>query len=147
MLAKKRRSISNIIDDYFEDLDEWAEQFEETLVHQPSWDVKTCAMEPLHDIRVTPAEVVVTVDLPYTEKNTVRIKPLDGNSLEIVAKMRRKISLNELGIIHHKGKILKFYCRTRIPVSVNMGKMAVHYKKGLLEIRVPRKRQEKAQRN
>jgi HSP20 family molecular chaperone IbpA len=146
MPVKKRRSISNTIDDYFEDLDEWAEQFDETLMHQPSWNVKTCAMEPLHDITVSAAEVVVTVDLPYTKRNTVQVKPLDNNSLEIVAKMRRKISLNELGITHHKGEIHKFHCHMRIPVSVNMEKMAVHYKKGLLELRVPRKRQEKARR-
>jgi HSP20 family molecular chaperone IbpA len=140
MSSRKKRSISDIIDAYFEDLERWAEQFEETLMERPSWNLKNCTIEPLREIMVTPTEVVVTVDLPYTEKNTVEVKPVSRTSLEISAKMKRKIRLDDLGVTHCKGEFQKFHCHMRIPVPVNMDKMDIHYKRGILEVHIPRKR-------
>jgi HSP20 family molecular chaperone IbpA len=128
-----------MIDEYFEDLEKWAEQVRGTLSERPCWDLKTCAIEPLREITVTPSEVIVTVDLPYAKKETVEIKAMNAASLEIFAEMRRKIRLNELGITHRKGTIERFHGWIRIPVAVNMGKMEVQHKKGVLEIRLPRK--------
>jgi len=141
MSSRRKRSIFDIIDEYFEGLEEWAERFKETLVERPSWDKKACTIEPLRDIMVTPTEVIVTVDLPYTEENTVEVKPIDRDSLEISAKMKRKIRFDEFGITHHKGEFQAFHCHTHIPVSVDMDKMEVRFKKGFLEIHLPRKRE------
>jgi len=140
MSIKRKRSISDIIDAYFEDLERWAEQFEETLMVSPSWNLKNCTIEPLRETMVTPTEVVVTVDLPYTEKKTVQVKPVGRTSLEISAKMKRKIRLDDLGVTHCKGEFQKLHCHMRIPVPVNMNKMDIHYKRGILEIHIPRKR-------
>jgi HSP20 family molecular chaperone IbpA len=140
MSIKKRRSISDIIDAYFEDIERWAEQFEETLMVSPSWNLKNCTLEPLREIMVAPTEVMMTVDLPYTEKNAVQVKPAGINSIEISAKMNKKIRLDDLGVTHCKGEFQKFHCHIRIPVPVNMNKMDIHYKRGILEIHIPRKR-------
>jgi len=140
MSIKKRRSISDIIDAYFEDIERWAEQFEETLMVSPSWNLKNCTIEPLREIMVAPTEVVMTVDLPYTEKNTVQVKPAGRNSIEISAKMNKKIRLDDLGVTHCKGEFQKFHCHIRIPVPVSMDKMGIYYKRGILEIHIPRKR-------
>jgi HSP20 family molecular chaperone IbpA len=140
MSIKKRRSISDIIDAYFEDIERWAEQFEETLMVSPSWNLKNCTLEPLREIMVAPTEVMMTVDLPYTEKNAVQVKPAGINSIEISAKMNKKIRLDNLGVTHCKGEFQKFHCHIRIPVPVNMNKMDIHYKRGILEIHIPRKR-------
>jgi HSP20 family molecular chaperone IbpA len=140
MSIKKKRSISDIIDAYFEDIEKWAEQFEETLMERPSWNLKNCTIEPLREIMVTPTEVVVTVDLPYTGKDTVKVKPVGNTSFEVSAKMKRKIRLDDLGVTHCKGEFQKFHCYMHIPVPVNMNRMDVHYKRGILEIRIPRKR-------
>ncbi|MEM2393282.1 MAG: Hsp20/alpha crystallin family protein, partial [Candidatus Bathyarchaeia archaeon] len=91
------------------------------------------------NIVVTGNEVVVTVDLPYTEENTIEVKPISSNTLEISAKMRRKVSFDEFGITHHKGEFHRLHCQTRIPVPVHMNKMEIRFKKGILEIRLPRK--------
>ncbi len=112
----------------------------ETKAPKPSWNLKNCTMDPLREITTSPNEVIITVDLPYTEQSTVKVKPLDSESLEILANMRKKISLDELGIVHHKGEIQKFHCHIHIPVPVKMDRMEVDYKKGLLEIHIPRKR-------
>lgn len=139
MSTKKRRSIFDLIDEYFEDLEEWAERVRETLIERPSWNQKTCTMEPLRDIIVTPTEVIVTVDLPYTEQDTIQVKPISRDSIEITAKMKRKIRFDEFGIVHQRGEFQTFHCQTHIPVPVHMDKMEVRFKKGILEIRLPRK--------
>ena len=141
MAIKRKRSVSEIIDQYFADFDKWAESFREVFADKPSWDLRNCSIEPLRDMTVTPSEVLVTVDLPFTSKNTVRVEPVGSNALEITAKMNRKIRLDDLGITYCRGEFRKFHSHLLIPVSVNMRKMDVQYKKGILEIHIPRKRQ------
>lgn len=53
MSTKRKRSFFDIIDEYFENLEEWAEQLGERILERPSWNQKTCTMEPLRDIMVT----------------------------------------------------------------------------------------------
>jgi len=141
MSNKRRRSIFDIIDEYFESLEERFERFGGMLVERPSWNQKTCTMEPLRDIMVTPTEVIVTVDLPYTEENTIQVKPIDKSTIEILAKMKRKVRFDDFGITHYKGEFQTLHCHTRIPVPVHMDKMEVRFKKGILEVHLPRKRE------
>lgn len=139
MSIRRRRSISEIIDDYFDYLERWVEQFEET-VQRPSWNVRNCAIEPLREMMVTPTEVIATVDLPFTTKDTVQVKPVDESYLEIMAEMNRKIRLDQFGMTHCKGEFRKYHCSMHIPVPVKMDKMKIGYKKGILEIHLPRRR-------
>jgi hypothetical protein len=62
-------------------------------------------------------EVIATVDLPYTEEDTTRIEPIDKNTLEVSARMKRKIRFEELGITHYKGEFQTLHCQIRIPVG------------------------------
>jgi HSP20 family molecular chaperone IbpA len=129
-----------MIDEYFEEMEKWADQVGETLSEKPCWDLKTCEIEPLREITVSPTQVVVTVDLPYAKKETVQVKAVNGSSLEILAEMRKKIRLTELGVTHREGMIQRFHAWIRVPVTVNMDKMKIQHKKGILEIKLPRKR-------
>jgi|SRR5271157_347552 len=140
MAIRKKRTTSNTIDEYFEDMERWAEQVRETFNEKPSWDLKNCAIEPLRDITVTPREVIVTVDLPYADNKTVQVKAVDATSLEILAEMKKKIRLHELGVTHREGIIQRFHSWIHIPVRVDMQKMKIQQKKGILEIKLPRKR-------
>ena len=140
MSIRKRQSISDMIDEYFEEMEKWAEQFRETLTERPCWDLKACTIEPLRDITLTPTEVIVTVDLPYAKKETVQVKAVDAASLEIFAEMKKKIRLTELGITHTTGVIQRFHGWIHLPVTVNMDKMKIQQKKGILEIKLLRKR-------
>jgi HSP20 family molecular chaperone IbpA len=139
MSTRKRRSIFDIMDEYFENLEEWAERFRESLIERPSWNCRACTMEPLRDMTVTHDKVIVTVDLPYSEENTVQVKPISKDTIEISAKMKRKVSFDDFGITHYKGEFQKLHCQTRIPVPVYMDRMEVRFKKGILEIHLPRK--------
>lgn len=137
---KKRRSISDAIDEYFEDMERWAEHFSPIMEERPCWNLKNCAIEPLRHVTVTPSEVIVTVDLPYANKKTAKVEVVDENALEISAEMRKRIRLNELGVTHMEGVIQRFHSWIRIPVRVDVKKMKTQHKKGILEIRLPRKR-------
>ncbi len=137
--SKRKRSIFDIMDEYFESMEDWAESMMESIMEKPSWNYKACTMEPLRNIVVTSDKVIVTVDLPYAAQNTVQVKPISKDTIEISAQMRRKISFDDFGITHYKGEFQRFHCQTRIPVPVYMDRMEVHFKKGILEIHLPRK--------
>jgi len=139
MSERRRRSIFDFIEEYFEDLETWAERVRETVIERPSWDHRACTIEPLCDVFVTATEVIVTADLPYTNKNAVKVKPISSEVIEIKAKMRRKVCFEDFGITHRKGEFSTFHCQTRIPVPVNMNKRKVLFKRGILEIHLPRK--------
>ena len=137
--SKRKRSIFDIMDEYFESMEEWAESVMESISERPSWNCRACTMEPLRNIVVTGDEVIVTVDLPYAEQSTIQVKPIGKDTVEVSAQMRRKVSFGDFGITHYKGEFQRFHCQTRIPVPVYMDKMEVRFKKGILEIRLPRK--------
>jgi HSP20 family molecular chaperone IbpA len=139
MAITRRRSFSDMVDEYFRDVKKWAEQFEATTTEKPSWNLRNCSIEPLREITMTPREVLVTVDLPFTNKGAVKVKPVGSSALEVSAKMKRKIRLDDLGVTYCKGEFQKFQCHLRIPVPVKMDRMDVRYKKGMLEIHLPRR--------
>jgi HSP20 family molecular chaperone IbpA len=139
MAIKRRRPISEIIDEYFTDLETWAEGVSAAFGERPSWNLRECSLEPLREMVVTPKEVLVTVDLPFTNKNGVKVKPVGNSFLEISAKLNKIVRLDDLGVTHRRGEFQRYHCQLRIPVPVNMKKMAVNYKKGMLEVHLPRK--------
>src|SRR5512136_450673 len=100
MAIRKRRSIWEIVDDYFSDVDRWTDRFEGIYAERPSWNLRDSSIEPLREMTVTPAEVFVTIDLPFTKKVDVKVKPLGTSSIEITAKMSKTIRLNDLGVTH-----------------------------------------------
>lgn len=139
MSTRKKRSILDIINEYFDGLDEWAERFRDAMIERPSWNQRASTIEPLRDILVTPDEVIVTADLPYAEESSVQVKPLNENTIEINAKMTRKVRFADFGITQHAGEFQTFHCQTRIPVLVDTEKMEIRLKRGILEIHLPRK--------
>jgi HSP20 family molecular chaperone IbpA len=139
MAIRRKEPIRDAVDSYFEDLEREFERWREAFFERPSWNLKACTLEPLKDVKVTHAEVVVTVDLPLTVESSLQVKPLDEETLEISAKMKRTIHIKEFGMTHHKGEFQRFHCHTRIPVPVKMNEMKIKFKKGLLEIHIPRK--------
>jgi len=127
--------------EYMEDLEAAAEEMAELAVaERPSWDVRSSCLEPLCNVFVTTDEVVVTADLPYTEPKTVKVEAISEDRLEIGARMRQKMRFDDFGITHRKGEFSSFRCQVRVPVPVNMERMKVYFKRGILEIHLPRRR-------
>lgn len=119
------------------------EKPEEKLSEIPSWNHRTSCINPLHDVMITSSEVVVTVDLPMTQKDSLRVKPLGRDVLDISAKLTRKVRLEDFGIKHHKGEFHSMHCEARIPVPVQMSKMEMQFKRGILQVHLPRARERK----
>ena len=139
MSIRKRRSVSEMVDEYFSDLERWIERFEGTHAEKPSWNLRESSIEPLTEMSLTPKEVLITVDLPFTSKDTVKVKTVGRSSLEVTAKMNRTIKSVDLGIVHLKGEFQKYSSYLHVPVPVYMNKMTLKYKKGILEVHLPRK--------
>ncbi|MCZ2855611.1 MAG: Hsp20 family protein [Candidatus Bathyarchaeota archaeon] len=138
---RRRRTILDLIREYIEDIEALSEEFmEPSFVERPSWNARTCCLEPLCSVFVTPDEVIVTADLPNTNPDTIEISPTDADTIEIRAEMKRKIRFDELGITHRKGEFQFFHCQTNIPVPVNMNIIKTEFKRGILEVHIPRKK-------
>lgn len=138
---QRRRSIFDLMRDYIEDIEALAEEFfEPAYVERPSWDARSCCIEPLCSVFVAPDEVIVTADLPNIDAETIEVTPINTDTLEIKAKMKRKIRFDEFGLAHRKGEFKFFRCQTGIPVSVNMNSIRTEFKRGILEVHLPRKK-------
>jgi HSP20 family protein len=97
-------------------------------------------LEPLCSVFVTPDEVVVTADLPNINADTIEVTPIDEDTLEIKAEMKRSVRFDEFGLTHRAGEFRFFRCQTNIPVAVDMNRMKTEFKRGILEVRLPRKK-------
>jgi len=139
MALKKKRPTFDLADTYYDELARLARDMERAFAERPSWDVFTRSLEPLHDIAVRPDEVIMTVDLPFAEPKNVHVKPVGTSGLEISAKMRKKVTFEDLGIVHHQGEFQTFRCQTLMPVPVNLKKLKYDIKRGILSVHVPRK--------
>jgi len=135
---RRRRSIFELIHEYMEEMESLAEELLPT--EQPTWDIQAHTIEPLCNVFVAPDEVIVTADLPFSEPDSIKVEPIDRKTLEISAKMKRRVCCDDLGIFHQTGEFSTFNCQTRIPVPVDLGRRKAKFKKGILEIRLPRKK-------
>ena len=137
-IKKKHQSIYDLIREYLKEAEELKKGFPSTEC--PSWDFRACTLEPLSNIFVATIEVVITADLPFAQPDSVKVEPINEDRLEITAEMKRKVTSKELGMAHHRGEFSMFSCQTRIPVPVDMEHIQTSFKRGVLEIRMPRKR-------
>jgi len=137
---RRRRSIFDIMWEYMEELERRTDELMREVFEKPSWDLETRSLEPLFNISVTPDEVIVTADMPYVDPETVEIERLDEDLIEVSAKMRVKVTFRDLGIRHREGEFSCFRCRVPLPVPVEVGKARIRVRRGILEIRLPRKR-------
>jgi len=138
---RRKRSIFDLMSEYMEEFEALADELmESTFAERPSWNTESCCLEPLCNVFVTPTEVVVTADLPNTDHKTLKVEALSEDLIEITAKMKRKMRFDDFGITHREGEFSSLRCQTRIPVPVDTKRMKISFKRGILEIRFPRKR-------
>ncbi len=137
---RRKRSIFEIMNEYMEDFDALADKILGTITERPSWDIQSCCLKPLQNIFITADEVVVTADLPYAEPETVEVEAVGESLIEISANMKRRVRFDDFGITHRKGEFSSFRSRARIPVPVETDRMKIRFKRGILEVHLPRKK-------
>jgi HSP20 family molecular chaperone IbpA len=127
--------------EHAEELEAFADELiESALVERPSWDLQSCCLEPLCSVFVSVDEVVVTVDLPNIDPKNIKVEAVEEDLIETTAKMKKKLHFEDFGITHRQGEFSAFRCQTRIPVPVNIKQMKTQFKRGILEIHLPRKK-------
>jgi HSP20 family molecular chaperone IbpA len=137
---QRKRSILNVINEYMEEFETLADELMASAFPEgPSWNTETCCLQALSNVFMTPQEVIVTADLPSIEPETVKVEAIDENTIEITAKMKKKVRFADLGIYHRQGEFSSLSCQDHIHVAFDAEKMKISWKGGILEVRFPRK--------
>jgi HSP20 family molecular chaperone IbpA len=140
MERRKKGSSFEEMEEYLQKIEELAQEVMTTAFPEgPSWNTETCCLHALSNIFITPREVIVTADLPYIEPETVQVNTLDENHIEIIAKMKKKVNFNDLGICHRQGEFSFLRCQGKLQVAIIADKMQISCEDGILEVRFPRK--------
>jgi HSP20 family molecular chaperone IbpA len=100
--------------------------------------VATACIEPLYNLFVGATEVVLTVDLPYVNQMRVELKCPSNDMVEIYAETSKKITFKDLGAKHRHGEFTCYHARIRIPVPVDESRINRRFKRGVLEVHLPR---------
>ncbi len=109
-----------------------------SLIHGSSWNVAASCIEPLYNMFVAATEVVLTVDLPYVNQKQVKLHCPTSEVIEIFAETTKKITFRQLGVKHRHGEFTCYRARIRVPVQVNQKKIVSKFKRGVLEVHIPR---------
>ncbi len=139
-IRRRRRSIFDILHEYMEELEELTDEMFERFMERPSWDVSEQSLEPLCDVLVKSDRVIVTADLPRADPESIRISGISDDLIEITAKMKVKVKFEDLGVTHRRGEFTCFSCRVPLPVPVDVSKAKARFRRGILEVILPRKR-------
>jgi len=136
----KKLSTFDSMEEYLQEIEALANELMESAFPEgPSWNTESCCLNALSNVFITPREVIVTADLPNVEVETVKVEVIDENRIEIIAKMKKKVSFSDLGVCHRNGEFSSLRCQGRVHVGINSEKMKISYKEGILEVRFPRK--------
>jgi HSP20 family molecular chaperone IbpA len=141
-MSEKQKKLSTFdsMEEYLKEIEALANELMATAFPEgPSWNTETCCLNALSNVFITPREVIVTADLPNVELETVKVEVLNENRIEIIAKMKKKVSFSDLGICHRSGEFSSLHCQGRVHVGIDSKKMKISYKEGILEVRFPRK--------
>jgi HSP20 family molecular chaperone IbpA len=98
---------------------------EMSLSHSPSWNVANSSIEPLYNMMVGAAEVVLTIDLPYVNQKLVKLSCPANDIIEVSAITSRKITFQDLGIKHRHGEFMSYHAM-KISTSFRRGVLVVH---------------------
>lgn len=111
---------------------------EMSIYHSSGWNVAASYIEPLHNLTVAAVEVILTIDLPYVNQKEVKLSFPANDVVEIYAVTNRKITFKDLGVKHRHGEFTCYHARIRIPVPVDENRTKTHFKRGVLEVHLPR---------
>ena len=141
MSEPRRKQSIDTFEEYLKQIKELTNKILEYPFYEgPNWDIETCCLQALSNIFITPREVIITADLPNIKPETIKVDVLDENVIEITAKMKEKVRFADLGICHRQGEFSYLRCQGRLGVAVVIERMKISCEKGILEVRLPRKK-------
>jgi HSP20 family protein len=96
---------------------------------------------PAADVYETESEYEIALDLPGIDRNTLEVD-IDDNRL-VIKGTRVVESNNKQRTERPTGKFVRSFT---VPSSVDQGKVGAEYRDGVLEIRLPKRKEQRAQR-
>ena len=133
MSHDKRKHIFEAVDEYFKRAELMVER-----VFVSSWNEAAEYIEPLYNITVGSNEVIVTMDLPYVNPEEISLKLPADDTIELHANTKRRITFAEMGVRHRGGQFKSYRALVHMPVAVVEAGITSKFKRGILEIRLPR---------
>jgi HSP20 family molecular chaperone IbpA len=128
-----RKHILETMDEYFKRAELMVER-----AFVSSWNETAESIEPLYNITVGSGEVIVTMDLPYVNPEEVTLKLPADDVIEVYANTKRRITFADMGVRHRRGQFKSYHTRIHMPVPVVESGITSKFKRGVLEIRLPR---------
>ncbi len=98
--------------------------------------------QPLADIWETDNEVIATLEMPGVDKNDIQIN-VNENNLEIKVEKKQEKEDKKKGMYRLERSYKGFYRRFSLPTNVKADKANATYKNGVLEIKIPKSKEEK----
>jgi len=122
------------IDRAFRELEEtiWGEE-------RPMFDLTRRCLEPLAHVREEEDRIIVTVDLPYVRRKEDINVSVSGNNLVIEAKMRRSVQYSTLAGVYRDLSFDTYRKVIKLPENVEPSKAVARFKRGILEVVIPKK--------
>ncbi|UOY10030.1 Hsp20/alpha crystallin family protein [Methanonatronarchaeum sp. AMET6-2] len=102
----------------------------------------TRAFKPFVDVLEHEDEVVVTADLPGVDKQGIDLNIAD-NILTISAKREKGTEVEEEGYLKKERSVGRFQRKVKLPSKVDEEDAKATFKNGVLEIKLPKKEEEK----
>lgn len=133
MSHERRKHLFEAMDEYFK-----RAEFMFERAFASAWNEAAECIEPLYNITVGSAEVIVTVDLPYVDPQQVTVKVPADDTIEISANTKRRITFADMGVTHRGGQFKCYHAMIHMPVPVVESGMTSKLKRGILEVRLPR---------
>lgn len=131
-MAYRRRSIWDVFKEVEREITEEAERIIREI---KELEARTGCLAPLYDIFETDDAIIISVDLPGSDKNEINLEISEG-ILKLDAPCRKPIP--------SRGE--KYTLQLRIPEYVDPDKATARYQNGVLEIRIPKKQPSKGVR-
>ncbi len=97
--------------------------------------------QPLADVFETDKEVVVTVELPGVRKEDIDVRVTES-SVEIKAEVKGEIKEEKEGFYRAERTYQGFYRVIPLPTEVKANEAKATYNNGVLEIRIPKAKEE-----
>ncbi|CAN5885674.1 Hsp20/alpha crystallin family protein [soil metagenome] len=104
---------------------------------EPSDDIETAEWYPMADVYDRDGEYLIAVDLPGIERSALEIS-IDDNRLSIKG-TRAVVETSATGTERPSGRFLRTFS---VPSSVSQKSIHAAYKDGVLEVRLPKRKEE-----
>ncbi|MHA1277553.1 MAG: Hsp20/alpha crystallin family protein [Candidatus Helarchaeota archaeon] len=137
-MASKKKFFDRMRD-FLEDIErDVIEAFGEFFEERCTWDPEQCSLEPLTNFIETHNEIIITADLPYVKRENIKLHVTD-DMLDLQATLEHLVKFAQWGTVQRNTEFKRFHKTIKLPGNVDTDKISATFKKGILQIRIPKK--------